>query len=348
MIDACAVRQNAMEQVLALIDASGLPVYAAPMGKAAIAETHPQYRGIYMGLATPSQVIKDEVAASDFCLDIGAVRADSNSGGFTYRVPPHQTIELHTRHTCVFYAVYENVGMKSLLPPLTAAIRAANIKISWNDRALPIDHPSFEEGSANSPISQAYLWPTIASHLRSGDIVVAETGTASFGILASPFPPGVTCLSQVMWGSIGWSVGAAVGASIANPTRRVILLVGDGSFQLTAPELSTAARHGLRIVVFLLNNDGYTIERLIRSPTSSYNDILMWKYDRLWKFFGAQGQACSVSTRAELTDALTSVEDPKENWLIELRLGMGRLDAPIALRAQMKQAKKNDPYGERS
>lgn len=99
-------------------------------------------------------------------------------------------------------------------------------------------------------ITQAWFWPRIGEYLIKDDIVVTETGTANFGIWDTKFPAGVTALSQVLWGSIGWSVGACQGAALAAKDmgggRRTILFVGDGSFQLTAQELSTMIRHGLK------------------------------------------------------------------------------------------------------
>src|SRR4030095_9340407 len=102
--------------------------------------------------------------------------------------------------------------------------------------------------SADPTISHSWLWPTVGQWLREDDIVITETGTANFGIWQTRFPKGVVALSQVLWGSIGYAVGACQGAALAaneQRIRRTILFVGDGSFQLTAQELSTVIRHGL-------------------------------------------------------------------------------------------------------
>lgn len=102
-------------------------------------------------------------------------------------------------------------------------------------------------------ITQDWLWPKVSGFLRERDIVVTETGTANFGILGTEFPPGVTALSQVLWGSIGWSVGACQGAALAakdaKDNRRTILFVGDGSFQLTVQEISTMIKNGLKPIM---------------------------------------------------------------------------------------------------
>lgn len=102
-------------------------------------------------------------------------------------------------------------------------------------------------------ITQAWFWPRVGEFLIPKDVIVTETGTANFGIWDTRFPAGVTALSQVLWGSIGWSVGAAQGAALAAKDagngRRTILFVGDGSFQLSAQELSTMIRHKLNPIM---------------------------------------------------------------------------------------------------
>jgi pyruvate decarboxylase len=102
-------------------------------------------------------------------------------------------------------------------------------------------------------ITQNWFWPRIGEFLKENDIVVTETGTANFGIWETRFPAGVTAMSQVLWGSIGWAVGACQGAALAardaGQERRTILFEGDGSFQLTAQEISTMIRHGLKPIM---------------------------------------------------------------------------------------------------
>ena len=104
-------------------------------------------------------------------------------------------------------------------------------------------------------ITQAWIWPRVGQFLKENDIVITETGTANFGIWETKFPKGVTAISQVLWGSIGYSVGACQGAALAardaGLDARTILFVGDGSFQLTAQEISTIVRHGLKPIMYL-------------------------------------------------------------------------------------------------
>ncbi len=106
---------------------------------------------------------------------------------------------------------------------------------------------------------------------KPDDIVMAETGTSSMGLAFAQMPKGATFQNQSLWGAIGWATPAAFGAAVAAPGRRVVLITGEGSHQLTAQEISQMGRRGLKPTVFVLNNSGYLIERLLRQdPNIAY------------------------------------------------------------------------------
>lgn len=68
------------------------------------------------------------------------------------------------------------------------------------------------------------------------DVIITETGTSAFGLINVPLPSHSTYVAQVLWGSIGWAVGATLGCALAATEekhhRRTILFEGDGSLQL--------------------------------------------------------------------------------------------------------------------
>ena len=86
-------------------------------------------------------------------------------------------------------------------------------------------------------------------------------------------------MSQILWGSIGWTTGSTLGAALAARDLglgRTLLFIGDGSLQLTVQELSTMMRRGVAPIIFVLNNEGYTIERYLHGIDRKYNDIHNW------------------------------------------------------------------------
>jgi len=187
-------------------------------------------------------------------------------------------------------------------------------------------------------ITHSYFWPRIGQWLREYDVVITETGTASFGILETRFPAHITNISQVLYGSIGYSVGALQGAALASketqPDRRVILFVGDGSLQLTVQEIATIIRHGLKPIIFVINNNGYTIERLIHGMNAGYNDITSWKHTKLLDVFGADPEKSrnyQARSKAELQNLLTDEHFSSAPCIQLVELFMGQNDAPQAL-----------------
>jgi TPP-dependent 2-oxoacid decarboxylase len=111
-------------------------------------------------------------------------------------------------------------------------------------------------------------------------------------------------------------------AKLAAPNFRPITFIGDGAFQMTVQELSTIIRRSLNPIIFLMNYEGYAIERLFHD--GPYNDLQMWQYHQLPEVFGG-GWACEVWTEGELEEAMKwAFRMPAELAFIEVHLN--RLD----------------------
>jgi len=249
LVDACAVRHRVLAEVHDLIDKTNLPVCVTPMGKGAVDESHATYSGVYAGNASGPEVTK-LVESSDLVLSIGALKSDFNTAGFSYRTRQLNTIDFHSTYCVVRYSEYPGVAMRGVLRKVVDRV---DLKQLSAQPGLKVINDVASNKDASPTITQAWFWPRVGEYLQEKDIVVTETGTSNFGIWATKFPSGTTALSQVLWGSIGWSVGACQGAALAardaGQDRRTILFVGDGSFQLTVQEISTMIRHGLNITM---------------------------------------------------------------------------------------------------
>jgi pyruvate decarboxylase len=87
--------------------------------------------------------------------------------------------------------------------------------------------------------------------------------------------------------------------------RRLVAVIGDGSFQLTAQEVSNMIRHRQEILIFLVNNRGYVIESAIHD--GPYNYYKNWDYAGLIDAFNAEdghGLGLTATTAGELADAI--------------------------------------------
>ncbi|KAL4251922.1 Pyruvate decarboxylase [Abortiporus biennis] len=348
LVDACSVRHGVKHEMEQLVAKTKLPVYAAPMGKTAVPETYERYGGIYVGSITKPE-IKEKVESAKLILSIGALKSDFNTGNFTYHIPTNRTIELHSDHTKVQFAIYHGIGMKRLLPKLTARLENLHVtasQISVPHFTLPIPQED------DQIISHTWLWPRVGQFFKPKDVVIAETGTSSFGVLDVPMPKGSIFISQILWGSIGWTVGATLGAALAARDLglgRTILFVGDGSLQLTVQELSVMMKTGVKPIIFVLNNSGYTIERYLHGETRKYNDITNWNWTKLLGTFGGiEGTSCqsyTVRTKDELSALLDNAEFAKADKIQLVEMIMEKNDAPRGLKVQAELSGQMNKYG---
>jgi indolepyruvate decarboxylase len=201
---------------------------------------------------------------------------------------------------------YQAVTLKEVLRGVIDAV--PQVMRRAPRRAVEAVRGTHADGSAK--LTQAAYWQALQGYLRPGDVLYVDNGT-SFVLLGLQLPANCTFVGSINWGSIGYSVGALLGAMTAAPDRRHILFVGDGSFQVAAQELSTILRHDHKPVICLINNGGYTIERGYLGKTESYNDVANWAYADLPKVFRRDTSARSfvVRTVSDLQKVLNTPND---------------------------------------
>jgi indolepyruvate decarboxylase len=320
LVDSDAERFGAVPEVIELAEKIQAPAAVSTTAKAVIDETFPHYAGIYNGKASQPGV-REAIEESDCLLSIGYRLIDLTSGDYTASLPA-DTISIRGHSVDVGEDNYQAVTLKEVLRAVIDAVPKVTSRASGRLGPMPAtgDHA---DGSAK--LTQESYWRAIQDYIRSGDVLVVEDGTsyASFGL---QLPPNCTVVAQAIWGSIGYSVGSLLGTLTAAPDRRHLLFVGDGSFQLTAQELSTMLRHDYKPVIFLINNRGYTIERCWLGKTAGFNDVANWAYADLPKVFRPDTTARSfvVNTVADLQEALSAPNDR----LIFIESVMDPFDAP--------------------
>jgi len=347
LVDACVIRHGVREETKEFLRKTGFPVYAAPMGKTAVNENYKRYGGIYIGSLTPPH-IKDKVENAKLIISIGSLGSDFNTGNFSYNIPVPRHIELHSTYTQIQYARFEEVGMKHLLPGLTEKLK------SFYPVSSKIEVPPFviQLPSEQSPvISHSYFWPRVGTFFKPKDVIVTETGTANFGILDVPLPGNSVVINQILWGSIGWSVGSCLGAALAARDvgmNRVILFVGDGSLQLTVQEISPMIKQGLKPIIFVLNNKGYSIEKFIHGKHRKYNNIAAWNWTALLDTLndGKKHETASytVNNKQELSDLLDKPSFAAASKIQLVEVIMEALDAPESLKRTAEMTGTSNQY----
>lgn len=330
-------RFGLQQEVTALIEASGLPFATTSMDKAVISEAHPQFLGGYSGKYAASHV-RGAIEGAEVVINAGGVLfSDIATLGFSHNIDPARVITIGIDTTQINGVLYSGVRMRDMFVGLTKAIKRFSLP------PVPVPQPSELVGGPDDPITAASLYPRYQRFFQPRDIVFAETGTTSTGCGALRLPDGAVYHNQTLWGSIGWATPAAMGAAIADPSRRVVLITGEGAFQMTGNELGNFSRHGVKPIIFVLNNQGFGVERALEDyPDWVYNDVAPWDYRLLPTALGCSDWfIAKVRTNGELEAAMNRAA--KVNTASFIEVVAPKHDYPASLK--LLQTRLSDLYG---
>jgi indolepyruvate decarboxylase len=319
-------RFKLQKSLRALVEVLGCPFAAMQMDKGVLSEAHPQFVGIYSGAAS-SPAVREAVEGADVVIDAGGVSFnDFNTSAYSSRIPADKLVTIAIDHVRIGDRIYNPVRMGDVFELLARSVRK-----NFGYRAPTRQTTAKPGGKPSDPITAATLYPRYRDFLKPSDQIVIETGSTSSGIVPLPLPDGAEVHSQTLWGSIGWATGATLGIALADRSRRTVLFTGEGSHQLTAVDVGTMGRNGLKPVIFVLNNSGYMIERALEAnPDWVYNDLAPWNYHALPAALGCRGWfTAKVTTLGELDAALARAATGESASYIEVVAG--KMDFPAGL-----------------
>lgn len=339
LADVLTVRHRAGDMVKELADITKFPSCTCPLSKGVIDESSEYFAGLYNGnISFPG--VQELVESADLVLNTGPLLSDSNTGAFSRNIAEANVIQLHPEYCVVKGKRFPDVHF---VPVLNAVLEDLRRNIKQIPPVVCPKAPIARAAKSGSEITQDWAWTRIAEYLKDDDILLVESGTAQFGIPDGKFPKNLKFLTQTYWSSIGYALPATLGALVAkreeNIKGRVILLEGDGSLHMTVQEIGTMIRYGFTPTIFVINNDGYTIERAIHGPKQEYNDISpLWQYQDMLKFFGAKKmRTYRAQTRDDLDRVLNDNEFNAGEIIQVCEVMMGKFDEPWRLTMQVKQ-----------
>ncbi|MDO4535412.1 MAG: thiamine pyrophosphate-binding protein [Clostridium perfringens] len=334
------MRAKVEKELEAFINEAKIPVNTLSIGKTAVQESNPYFAGLFSG-ETSSDLVKRLSEASDIVLLFGVKFVDTTTAGFRYINKNVTMIEVGLTECKIGETIYTGLYIKDVIKALTDA------KIKFHND-VKVEREAREEFvPTDAKLTQDRYFAQMEAFLKPNDVLIGETGTSYSGAAGMRFPEGASFVGQGSWMSIGYATPAALGTQLADTSRRNILLTGDGSLQLTVQEVSTMIRQKLNTVLFIVNNDGYTIERLIHGPEREYNHIQMWKYTEVIKAFATerdiQPTCFKVTTEKELADAMEAINKGTQGIAV-VEVIMGKMDAPKSLRADADLFSKQNSY----
>lgn len=310
---------GALDAFLKFGETSGYAVAMMANAKSFFPESHPNFIGIYWGTVS-SAGVGAIVESADVYLFAGPVLSDYVSCGHTMEISADKLIHAGPDFVRLPGANYHNVQLAEFLENLAGKVKPNNTSLETFSRVRtdPAPEPPVQH---DAPIRTRSLFTQIQGMLDPNTTLIAETGDSWFNAMGLKLPGDASFEVQMQYGTIGWSVGATLGYQTALPDRRVIACIGDGSFQMTAQEVSTMIRYGLKPIIFVLNNGGYTIE--VEIHDGPYNIINSWNYADLVSVFnaaGGKGWGCRVATEGEAEDAIKQALGRDGLSLIEVML----------------------------
>jgi pyruvate decarboxylase len=340
-----------------LIKKTNWPSWTSVFGKGYIDESLPNVQGVWKGADWAPKEHREYINGADLILCFGPHYSSTNSYAYSTIPDPAKTMTFTWSEVSIRGLQYRNVPIDALMKRLSQSLDQSRLPqtqipsttILRSQAVLPVD----------KPLTQDNFFIQFNKYLRPNDVIIAETGTAGHGCRDFELPPNTRLFKPATWLSIGYTLPATQGAALAHRDmstgpaheQRTILLIGDGSFQMTAQELSTIIREKLNVVIVLINNDGYTIERCLHGYNRRYNDVARWKYLQFPSAFGARGSSdgyCTETHHAEnwgeLYKAMDQIDGAKTSGLRMIEVVMGREDAPELLASYLKK-QKPEPTG---
>jgi indolepyruvate decarboxylase len=310
-------RFDLRKQVINFMNKTNIPAAATILSKSVISELHPLYIGIYAG-ALGQDAVRRYVESSDCLVILGAMMTDIDLGIFTAKIDPKKTINVSSEGISIRYHRYDSILIHDFIKALNRARIHPRQGKNKNNLHYASSLPHIPSPTIGKRITVKYVFERLNSFLTGDMIVLADVGDALFAGTDLFIAGDTEFLSPAYYASLGFAVPASLGAKFARPDLRSIVIVGDGAFQMTGMELSTAIRYNVNPIVIVLNNSGYLTERLLID--GQFNNLQRWQYNNIPMVLGG-GRGYLVNTEDQFDDALESAKAYVEEFsIIDVRL----------------------------
>ncbi|HEV2647323.1 MAG TPA: acetolactate synthase catalytic subunit [Acidobacteriaceae bacterium] len=266
------IGSGAQSELRSLQELAHLPVATTTMGKGSVDETHPLSMGVigyYMATRGMAKFLKPMVTEADVVLLVG--NRTNQNGTDSWKLLPRDAKYIHIDIDPMeigrnYESVRLNGDAKVTLAALNASLAATDLsqrkvgRASLEETIREAKHQHLIEiadvtHSAVAPIRPERFMAELEKQLTDDHIVVADASFSSIWIAnyltASHNRRFITPRGQA---GLGWGFPLAMGARLGFPDRSVFCVVGDGGFGHVWSELETTVRHGIKVVVAVMNN----------------------------------------------------------------------------------------------
>jgi indolepyruvate decarboxylase len=349
-------RRKLQKPFARLVELTRLPYTTTLMAKSLLPENHEQFIGVYDSKFAAERIRK-VVEDTDLLVALGTILGDFY--GPVVAKSYDGMVLAATDAVRTGSKLFPNVPLHRFLPKLISKIESLQgekpsqhvypagfeeLRASRRagfapqvDEEKPID-----PGADSTELTWDNFFARIATFITAKMLVMVDTSLALFPAAGVPVLRADHFVAQTVWLSIGYTMGAAVGASqVIGKDERVITFVGDGGFQMMPQALSTMARLNNPVIVFILDNQIYGIEQFLIDPTYYadnqkaplfFNQLKEWDYEKLANAFGVQG--AMVRTLGDLEKVLAKLKEVADQPAL-INVKLSAKDLPQAIRSEM-------------
>ena len=201
----------------------------------------------------------------------------------------------------------------------------------WKAHILPLRTPSQAEESDH--LTPQQVLETIRVQMPGDAIVATDVGQHQmWAIKYLHFQYPGQMLTSGGFGTMGFGLGAAIGAQMGNPDKRVFHITGDGCFRMNCHELATVQHYGLPIITVLFNNGTLGMVRQWQSLiyNKRYSETTLDRgpdFVKLAEAYGIQG--FRVQSREEMDEALSRALSSGKAAVIDCALDIDEMVSPM-------------------
>ncbi len=290
------LRFGLSQDLLQFAEQHHIPIVSSRLGKTVVDEHHPLFVGVYQGEMSLAEV-SNVVHKCDCLIATGIILNDLDTGIFTAKLDQEHFILANQDLLTIDCHHYHKMSLNDYIKGLnTLHLPQTFYSYDIPQKRLPKKFEAIPEAKTTTK----RVFECLQTYFTSDHIMISDVGDCLFA--SSDFVlHHNSFIACAYFASLGFGIPAAIGAQLADPNRRVIALIGDGGFQMTAMELSAAIRYHLDPIVIVLNNHGYGTERVLLD--GSYNDIVNWNYTEIPKVLGG-GIGIKATTEQAFDEAL--------------------------------------------
>ena len=310
-------RFGLQKRIITLAERLQIPVVSSFLGRGVFPTTHAQFKGTYLGTVSPSP-LREIVEQSDCLLLLGVLVSDVSLGIPAETINEINSILCISRNVFIKHHVFHDVPLSGLVDRLLHSPRLPRRENCLPGWQAGISPEIFEPYADDEQIRIRHVIHLLNDFVgRHSDFpLICDTGDSLFAAVDIRAD---VCIGPAYYATMGFALPGSIGLQAASGLRPLVL-VGDGAFQMTGPEIAHCPRHGLNPIVVLLNNSRWEMLQAF-FPHATYNETVSWPFARLAELWGGRG--FEVNTPGQLRSALQDAIAESRFTLIEVRLQHG-------------------------